>query len=348
MDTVYRVASAAARIVRSRLFAATALAVASAVMVAAVSLNMNAVTVVAGDTSKVVLTLEDNPHRALSGAGIALQEGDEVLTAANNQLVEVNRAFDVQVTADGITTLLRMTDGTVADALAKAGVEAGEQDRLSVAADTPVDADMEIVLDRIAYEEYTETQTVAYTSETRYSGALAKGQTVVRQAGRNGVKTLTYRRCYENGEVVSTDLVSEEITTAPVNEIILKGTEVGTPVSPAPYEIELDEAGQPIGYKKVLNGRVSAYTNDRGLAGNWTASGRRAQVGVVGVDPRIIPYGTELYIVSPDGATVYGYAVAGDTGGGCLNGTVLSDVFMNTYEECRQFGSRNMNVYILN
>ena len=75
MDTVYRVAGAVARVVRSRLFSASALAVVSAVIVAFVSLNMNAVTVQAGDTSKVVLTLDDNPHRALSAAGISLNEG---------------------------------------------------------------------------------------------------------------------------------------------------------------------------------------------------------------------------------------------------------------------------------
>lgn len=54
-----------------------------------------------------------------------------------------------------------------------------------------------------------------------------------RRAG-DGVKTLTYRKCIENGKVVGTELVSEEITTQPVPEIIQKGTSTRLPVSEAP------------------------------------------------------------------------------------------------------------------
>ena len=65
------------------------------------------------------------------------------------------------------------------------------------------------------------------------------------------------------------------------------------------------------------------------------------------MDPELIPYGTELYIVSPDGSYVYGYAIAGDTGGGVRSGALIADLFMETYEECVQYGKRTMNVYVL-
>jgi len=70
-------------------------------------------------------------------------------------------------------------------------------------------------------------------------------------------------------------------------------------------------------------------------------------VGIVAVDPSVIPLGTKLYIASPDGSIVYGYAVAGDTGGAAYNGDVVVDLFYDTYEECIQFGRRTMNIYIL-
>jgi Kef-type K+ transport system membrane component KefB len=60
MDTVMKVAKSAACILRSRIFSATLLAIVSTVIVAAVSLNMNAVTVMDGDTSSVVLTMNDD------------------------------------------------------------------------------------------------------------------------------------------------------------------------------------------------------------------------------------------------------------------------------------------------
>lgn len=70
-----------------------------------------------------------------------------------------------------------------------------------------------------------------------------------------------------------------------------------------------------------------------------------AQVGVVAVDPNIIPYGTKLYITS--GNIVYGYAIAGDTGGAAMAGDILVDVFYDTYDECAAFGRRDMTVYII-
>ena len=68
---------------------------------------------------------------------------------------------------------------------------------------------------------------------------------------------------------------------------------------------------------------------------------------MVAVDPRVIPYGTEWYIVSADGSYVYGYAIAGDTGGACRSGKVIADVFLDTYDACTRYGRRNMNVYVL-
>ena len=65
------------------------------------------------------------------------------------------------------------------------------------------------------------------------------------------------------------------------------------------------------------------------------------------VNPKVIPYGTKLWITSADGKMVYGYAIAADTGGALLNGRVLVDLFMDTNAECKAFGRRNMNVYIL-
>lgn len=350
MDTVLRLVKPLARFVRSRLFAAAALAVATTVMVAAVSVNVHAVTVIDGDTSRVVLTLNDDPYHVLKTAGVTLGQNDEVETTEQGlrtAAIAVNRAFYVQVIADGVTTVLPMVDGTVADALDKAGVSVGEYDTVSLASDQPVADGTTIKVERVEYREYTETQSIAYETETRYTNVLAKGKTQVHRQGANGVKTLTYREQIVDGQVVDTVLVSEEVTQAPVNKVILKGTVVGTPMSEAPFDIELDEAGQPLNYKSVITGKATAYTSDRGDSGTVCSTGMKAQVGVVAVNPARIPYGTKLYIVSPDGSYVYGYAIAGDTGGGVRSNKLVADLFMDTYEECIAFGRRTMNVYIL-
>ncbi|MCL6636356.1 MAG: LysM peptidoglycan-binding domain-containing protein [Alicyclobacillus sp.] len=72
-----------------------------------------------------------------------------------------------------------------------------------------------------------------------------------------------------------------------------------------------------------------------------TATGKRAAEGVtVAVDPRVIPYGTWLYIPG------LGYRIAQDTGGAITGNHI--DVYFNDVGTARDFGvKRNVPVYVL-
>ena len=65
---------------------------------------------------------------------------------------------------------------------------------------------------------------------------------------------------------------------------------------------------------KVLSCSATAYTTE-GFTEKHNASGNIARVGTVAVDPKVIPLGTALYIVTDDGEYIYGYCIAEDTGG---------------------------------
>ena len=85
-----------------------------------------------------------------------------------------------------------------------------------------------------------------------------------------------------------------------------------------------------------MSGTCTAYS----VPGGTTSLGWDAVYGVIAVNPNIIPYGTKMYITSPDGSVVYGYGVAGDTGGACMAGDIIADLCYNTIEECSQIGRR--------
>ena len=76
-----------------------------------------------------------------------------------------------------------------------------------------------------------------------------------------------------------------------------------------------------------------------------TATGTTARVGAIAVDPKVIPYGTRMYIQSADGSIVYGVATAEDCGG-AIKGNKI-DLFFDSYDACIQFGVRTCTVYIL-
>lgn len=111
-----------------------------------------------------------------------------------------------------------------------------------------------------------------------------------------------------------------------------------------PEWLELDENGIPVSYSNVLTGRSCAYTAKPTAL---MSTGKAVFQGYVAVDPRVIPYGTEMYIIADDG-TVYGYAIAADTGTTVRRGKIVVDLFMNEYDDCIQWGNRAVSVYILN
>lgn len=103
-------------------------------------------------------------------------------------------------------------------------------------------------------------------------------------------------------------------------------------------ELNNGETAIPSG-RKVLTMIATAYCPLEPGLDYGTASGMRAQRGVVAVDPRVIPLGTRLYV---DG---YGYAIAGDTGSAIKGNRI--DLCFDTLEEVYVFGWRLVTVRIL-
>jgi 3D (Asp-Asp-Asp) domain-containing protein len=79
---------------------------------------------------------------------------------------------------------------------------------------------------------------------------------------------------------------------------------------------------------------ATAYT----WTGYRTATGTWPSRGTAAVDPRVIPLGTKLHIEG------YGEAIAVDTGG-AIQGKRI-DVYMDTKDECWQWGRRQVEVQI--
>jgi resuscitation-promoting factor RpfB len=80
----------------------------------------------------------------------------------------------------------------------------------------------------------TETQEIPYETSTVDDSSLLVGTTQVRTAGANGVKTLTFEVTIVNREVTDKKLISEEITTQPVTEVVAVGTMPQAPPPPPP------------------------------------------------------------------------------------------------------------------
>jgi 3D (Asp-Asp-Asp) domain-containing protein len=136
-----------------------------------------------------------------------------------------------------------------------------------------------------------------------------------------------------------------------VNQVVA----VGSAVAPEAVSGELyigngviiTADGDVLTYVDEISSLATAYTCEGWGRPGITATGTIARVGEIAVDPKYIPYGTRVFIVSEDGEYVYGVATAEDTGHPDFICGYRIDLYMDTEYECIQFGARRCRVYVL-
>jgi len=108
-----------------------------------------------------------------------------------------------------------------------------------------------------------------------------------------------------------------------------------------------DSRGGSISYSKALTVMATAYSEEES-SNTWglqTATGVDAvrnpnSWSTIAVDPKVIPLGTKVYVEG------YGYAIAQDTGSAIIGKHI--DCFFYSVADMNAWGTRTVNVYILN
>lgn len=111
------------------------------------------------------------------------------------------------------------------------------------------------------------------------------------------------------------------------------GNEIGW--SHEDYINKTASSSSSMNVSKRLTVKAYAYTG-----GGYTATGTKAKYGTLAVDPRVIPYGTKVYI--KELGKVF---TAEDCGGGIKGNKV--DIYMNSQSACRNWGVRTITLQIL-
>ena len=279
---------------------------------------------------------------ALEAADIKLEGADTTelepeTLLRENMKINILRAFKVQIIVDGTKQKVDYAKGTVRELLDRVGIDMGENDVVKPALTKTLKPGSKVVIKRVSFERREVEKVIKFGTVTKTSSVLADGIEKVARKGRNGQKTVTYEDKIVDGKVVSTKKVGEAVHVKAVDKVIVKGTRGAAKASTG-----FTPGSKPTNYIKTFHGPATAYTG-----GGTTASGAKARRGLVAVNPRQIPYGSKLYIVADDG-TVYGNCIAADTGGFVTNGSgTIVDLYMDTNAQCRQWGRRNVTIYVI-
>jgi len=241
-----------------------------------------------------------------------------------NMHITVVRAFNVKVVADGESRDVYTTPVTVKDAIVLAGFELGEKDIVKTLPVAMVVPQQEIEVIRVSEKEICEDEEMPYQVERTTDATLELGLSRTIQPGKNGIARNTMKVTYHNGQEVNRTIVKMETLLQPQTKVVAMGNITS-----------VSRGGQRMDFREAKLMQATAYT----YTGFRTATGTDPAVGMVAVDPNIIPLGSKLYI---DG---YGYACAADTGG-AVRGNIV-DLFMEEYAQCVNWGRKDVKVYIL-
>ncbi len=268
-----------------------------------------------------------------------------------NMNINIVDLINITLDMDGDLKPLQVPMGSLEDALAFSGITLNETYVTSVNKDAIVENGMIVIAGPLEEKNEEEIEQIPFNTVQKNTDTLLKGKTKIEQNGSNGEKLVLNKRKYIAGKLVKSERVSESVIKQPVDQVKLLGTKVEPVVKNSTVTVNTenktltDSNGNVLSYAKVIKGTCTAYSNK---FGKTTSTGRVAKRGVIAVNPKIIPYGTKVYIKSPDGRIVYGHAVAGDTGGFTKHGNVLADLCYDSESECDSFGRRQMEIYILN
>jgi uncharacterized protein YabE (DUF348 family) len=261
--------------------------------------------IVDNGTAYAVQTTSQLVGEALFEAGVTLFLADVVRPDLNEAItpgmtVEIQRAQELFINADGVTVETRVRATTVADALAEAGLALVGQDYTIPAEATPLLPGMHVRVIRVTEELLSREIQQPYETVFQADAGLELDQRQVIQTGQDGIIREMERLRYENGIEVVRQLEATEVVQEVRNQVIAYGTNIvlrniETPAGPRQY------------WRRVRMWATSYHPAALG-GDNTTATGATLQKGVVASNPDIIPYGMQVFVPG------YGVGEMSDTG----------------------------------
>ncbi len=243
---------------------------------------------------------------ALHEAGIDVFVGDSVTpsletTLQAEMLIQIARSAPVTIIADGVRTETRTLGSTVSDALVEAGIGLVGLDYAVPSEQIAIVPGMVIRVIRVTEELITETETLPYETIYQPDETMELDTRQVIQGGQAGIIEHSTRVRYENGAEISRIVEQENTVQAIQNEIVAYGTQVVIRTLNTPQG--------PVEYWRRLRVYTTSYKPEAVGGSTTTAVGETLRKGIIGINPRIIPYYTHLYVEG------YGRGIAADTGG---------------------------------
>jgi uncharacterized protein YabE (DUF348 family) len=167
----------------------------------------------------------------LAEKNISLGEKDYIFPSRDvkifpGQNIIIRRALPVAVDVDGKEIKLDTLGTTVRDAILEADVTLSHADKISPGLDSPLNADLDIVVTRINFEEIAVEESIPFQTVEKEDSTVLWRKKETKQKGEKGIREKTYKITYTNGKETNRTLLGSKITKEPVSQIEVVGTKI--------------------------------------------------------------------------------------------------------------------------
>lgn len=307
------------------------------------------VTITVDGKTQNLVTYKSKIGDLLKDINITLAEGDKAIPSLESKItkggtIEVKRAVSLSFIADGKTLQVKSAEDSIKNLLESEDMQGllktenisalREMDKITPSLDEKLSENLKVEITRIDTKVETTVQPINFSEVTEKDNNKTLEYKAVTQKGEIGQKEVSTMISFENGKQVASKIVSEKILKNPITQILVVGTK----------GIFSPSRGINVTYSKHIAMQSTAYSKYENNMSSRTATGvnvKRDPSGysTIAVDPRVIPLGTKLYING------YGYAIAADVGSAIKGNRI--DVYFDSLQSCLSWGSRGVDVYII-
>jgi uncharacterized protein YabE (DUF348 family) len=258
-------------------------------------------------------TTLDTVGQALQQHGVSIYLGDRVEPGIQERVssgmtVTIHRSVPVQIKVDGRTIDTRTRAEDVAGALGQESVALVGKDRVEPPLSTPIREGQVIRVVRMREEILVEFEPIPFETQWVPDPEVEIDNIRLVQEGQPGLTKRRIRVVYQDDQEVERYLEDVWTEMPPVTKTMAYGTKIVIRT--------LETPDGPVEYWRKIRVYTTSYTaatcgkpRDHPRYG-YTRLGLWLVKGIVATDPTVIPLKTRMYVPG------YGYAFAGDTGGG--------------------------------
>jgi uncharacterized protein YabE (DUF348 family) len=237
--------------------------------------------------------------------------------------VTLRTPHNVTFVVDGTTTpVAHATSLTVGELVASRKIALGPQDEVAPAVDARLTAGLTVEVFRLAPGQVVDDRIIPFKTEYRDDSSMARGHLRTIRAGKNGSERVVSNVVRKDGKIVQWTEVSHTPVTAPVTEILARGTKPSgsQPAPPAP------PASGATGARPIGSGYATWYDSHAG-------PGSCAHL--------TLPFGTIVKLVADNGRTAQ--CRVGDRGPEAWTGNTI-DLNRDVFAQLAPLGAGRIHV----